>query len=213
MFGLLWLLWIRAWIYVLTPVYTRSLSSSLAPPALLQVALRPQAPGGALEARAPPFPKPHRGPPQGNRQGNTIALQGSIQYLFITRNTFSISIYVFNIGHLIFYVKILLFATLVKYVGYLSNIQSFCLIFMCVVWCFGGLVLSVGFWYSLSGLCIVCRGFVKSFRASPRISHESRGSMTNEQPGPVALGIARHHSKAKHTGQTRGNRQGNIIAL
>ena len=60
---------------------------------------------------------------------------------------------VFNIGSLIFYVKLIFVATLVESFVYLSNILWFCLIFR-------GFVLSVGALYGVLGLCIVRRGFV-----------------------------------------------------
>ena len=62
-------------------------------------------------------------------------------------NTFFINIYVvFNIRYSIFYVKLIVVATLVKYFGYLSNMLGSCLTFMCLYNLSGAL-------YSLSGLC------------------------------------------------------------
>ena len=61
-------------------------------------------------------------------------------------------IVVFNIGYLIFYVKSIFVATLVKYVESLSNLLCLCIVFrgLCVV--FWGFVLSVGALYRLVGL-------------------------------------------------------------
>ena len=59
----------------------------------------------------------------------------------------------FNIGYLIFYVRLVFVATLVKYFRFMSNIFGLCLIFYVFVKFFGAL-------YNLLGLCIVRRGFV-----------------------------------------------------
>ena len=86
----------------------------------------------------------------------------------------------FHIGYLIFYVKSIFVATLVKHLVYLfdlfgcmSNIYGFCLI-LCVCIIF-------------SGLCIICRGFVQSFGVSPpQSTPPPRPSAGEPPPGPTA---------------------------
>ena len=70
---------------------------------------------------------------------------------------------VFSIGYSIFYVSILLFVTLVQYVGFMSNIFWFCMFFKVLSDILGLCIMLLELCIVLSGLCRVCQGFAQCF--------------------------------------------------